>query len=123
METNYLKEHRTLILIFLISIILSLYLSIYLFIYDSNTYCVSSHKVGELGWCSYGSGTFFPFPRNSGPLPATSRSYSMIDYLIYILLLETYIIYLLPIVSWIFTVILLYFIILDYKKRVKSKIE
>ena len=123
MKTTYLRENRYLCYLLVIFILLSLYLSVYLFIYDSNGYCVSHYRFGELGWCSSGPGTFFPFPLESGPFQVTSSSDSIIDYLIYVLILETNLIYILPILSWLFTVVLLIYVILDYKKYIALKIE
>ena len=85
--------------------------------YEVGIFCVTPGDFGELTWGYSEPGTFFPIPREAGHEAALSYTNSPIDYLIYILLISTGIVYLLPLVSWIITLILSYYIILLHKKR------
>ena len=101
-----ISEKTLIVPLFIIFCLLSLYFSYYLYLYYVQIFCVNRGVLGELVWCSGGPGTFFPFPRESGYEAVITRSYSIIDYLIYDLIISTSIVYFLPVVSWLITLFL-----------------
>jgi hypothetical protein len=100
------SKKALIVLLFVIFGLLSLYFSYYLYLYYVQIFCVNRGVLGELVWCSGGPGAFFPFPRESGYEAVITRSYSLIDYLIYDLIISTSIIYILPFISWLITLFL-----------------
>ncbi len=78
--------------------LLTIYSLFFLFYYYVGIFCVNPGQFGELIWCTAPAGTIFPLPRESGRLMAITSSQSIIDYLIYVFIVQTNLMYLLPLV-------------------------
>ncbi len=67
------------------------FLLLILSFYSLAAYSVTIAYAGEweLIWPSTGSGTFLPWPRSSGALAAFSRSTNLLDFIIFVLLIQT----------------------------------
>jgi hypothetical protein len=91
-------KHRILIGILIFCGALTIYFTLYMFYYYVGIFCVTPGDFGELVWCSTPAGTFFPLPKESGGLTAIAHSQSLIDYLFYITLVSTNLIYFLPLI-------------------------
>ena len=102
---------KAILILLTLFILISLYISYYVFLLYVQIFCVNLGKIGELIWCSGGPGTFFPFPRESGYEAVISPSYSLIDYVIYVLFISTSLIYLLLMVSWAITLLLAWYFV------------
>jgi hypothetical protein len=118
------SSKKTIIILLLIIFgLLSLYFSYYLYLYYVQIFCVNLGVLGELVWCSGGPGAFFPFPRESGYEAVITRSYSLIDYLIYDLIISTSIVYILPIISWLVTLFLAWELMKTFRSSFPSQTE
>ncbi|MHA2108387.1 MAG: hypothetical protein ACXABU_05090 [Candidatus Hodarchaeales archaeon] len=93
-------ENKFLILIGILfcSGALTVYFTLYVFYYYLGIFCVTPGNFGELIWCSAPAGTFFPLPKESGGLTAITHRHSLIDYLLYVTLVSTNLIYFLPLI-------------------------
>lgn len=117
---SFIDKKKSLLPILLgFTIVFSLYLSYYLFLYEVGIFCATSGDWGELIWCSSEAGTFFPLPRESGHEAALSYANSLIDYIIYNLLIQTSLIYFLFICSWLITIVFCYYTFSVYKNNQK----
>ena len=76
--------------------VLTIYSLVFLLYYYIGIFCVSPGSIGELVWCTAPAGTIFPLPRESGNLMAVTSKYSFIDYLLYIIVISTGFVYVLP---------------------------
>lgn len=113
--SSLIKENWKGVSFLVVFILLSLYFSYYLFSYYVGIFCVNPGEVGELIWCSSGPGTFFPFPKESGYEAAISYSYSMIDYILFFLLIATNLVYVIPIFSWIISLTIAFQLLKKYR--------
>ena len=103
---RFIPENKTILVgLIIVNGLLTLYFSLFLFYYYLGSICVHLGQFGELIWCTTPAGTFFPFPKESGHLMALSISHSIIDYLIYLIMVQTYLMYILPVVFSIGTII------------------
>ena len=84
--------------IIIVNGLLTFYSMNFLFYYYVGIFCVNPGQFGELIWCTAPAGTIFPLPLESGRLMALTSSYSIIDYLIYVLIIQTNLMYLLPLI-------------------------
>ncbi len=100
------KNRRKKLILGIITVngILTVYSMIFLFYYYIGIFCVNPGQFGELIWCTTPAGTIFPLPRESGMLMALTSSHSIIDYLIYLLIIQTNLMYLLPLIFGSFTI-------------------
>ena len=111
-------------LILVVIIIISLFLSYYCFLLQVQIFCVQPGDFGILVWCSGPAGTYFPLPIESGYSAVITTSNSLIDYLLYVFIISTNLIYLLTLGSWLTSIILGYKWIYRYiypSKTEKSK--
>ena len=90
------KRMRIIAVQFIGSIVFTIYSSLYLFYYFIGIFSVKTGNFGELIWSSGAAGTFFPLPIESGHLAVITTSQSIIDYLLYIFVISTGLVYLLP---------------------------
>ena len=92
------KKKFQLVCILIGSGFLTIYSLIFLFYYYIGIFCVNPGSIGELVWCTAPAGTIFPLPRESGNLMAITSKYSLIDYLLYIIVISTGFMYVLPLI-------------------------
>ena len=99
--------------------LLTIYSLFYLFYYYVGIFCVHLGSFGELIWCSGGAGTFFPFPQESGHLMVITSKQSVIDYLLYITVISTNLVYVLPLIFGSITLFSAWALFQIYRSREK----
>ncbi|MHA1945547.1 MAG: hypothetical protein ACXAC6_11705 [Candidatus Hodarchaeales archaeon] len=92
------RKKKIVLGIIIVNGLLTFYSMTFLFYYYVGIFCVNPGQFGELIWCTAPAGTIFPLPRESGRLMALTSSHSIIDYLIYLLIIQTNLMYLLPLI-------------------------
>ena len=92
------KSKRMQILVIQIvgSLLFTIYSSIYLFYYYVGIFSVQLGDFGEFLWSSGAAGTFFPLPIESGALMVITNSRSLLDYFLFVFVISTGLVYLLP---------------------------
>ncbi len=117
------KKKQKVVVPIITSGLLTIYSQVYLFYYSVGTFNVRLGNFGELIWSSAPAGTFFPLPIESGVLEVITISRSLLDYVLYIFVISTGLVYLFPLIFGIFTLFFIWRLFQINRKDEASKVN